>query len=214
MRIIFLGAPGTGKGTHSQLIIKKYNIPQISTGEMFRRAIKLDSKLGRQVKQLLSIGQLVPDELVIQLVNNRLIEDDCSEGFLLDGFPRTIAQAISIKDMGIKIDKILEFVVPDQLIINRITGRRIHEASGRIYHSIFNPPKITGQDDITGEPLIIREDDRIETIHHRLIEYHHLTSPLIHYYQQEACLGNTTYHKINGARTISEINNELIKLFK
>ncbi|VFP88160.1 adenylate kinase [Candidatus Erwinia haradaeae] len=214
MRIILLGAPGTGKGTQSQLIVKKYHIPQISTGEMLRQAIRVNSKLGQQAKKLLSVGKLVTDELVIQLVNNRLQEEDCAKGFLLDGFPRTIAQALAIKEIGIKIDKVLEFNLPDQLIINRLNGRRIHETSGRIYHVTSYPPKIAEKDDITGEPLIIREDDRIEAIHHRLTEYHYLTKPLIHFYRQEECLGNITYHAIDSSRSVTEISKDLISFLE
>ncbi|VAX77050.1 Adenylate kinase [Serratia symbiotica] len=209
MRIILLGAPGVGKGTQAQFIIKKYAISHISTGEMLRAAVKTGTKLGAQVKEMIGAGKLVTDEVVIALVKERIIQDDCRKGFLLDGFPRTIPQANAIKEAGIMVDYVLTLDVPVELIIDRIIGRRMHMPSGRVYHVKFNPPKLVGKDDLTGEELTIRQDDQEETVRHRLAEYYQMTAPLLSYYRKEASLGNTKYCKINGARNVSEVSAEL-----
>ena len=212
MRIILLGAPGAGKGTQAQFIMEKYGIPQISTGDMLRAAVKAGSELGKQAKEIMDAGKLVTDELVIALVKERITQQDCRHGFLLDGFPRTIPQADAMKDAEIKVDYVLEFDVADELIIDRIIGRRVHAASGRVYHIKFNPPKVEGKDDATGEELTIRKDDQEETVRKRLVEYHQMTSPLVSYYRQEAEVGNTTYHKIDGTRTVDEVSAELASI--
>ncbi|MEH0832217.1 adenylate kinase [Pectobacterium cacticida] len=209
MRIILLGAPGAGKGTQAQFIMEKYGIPQISTGDMLRAAVKAGTELGKQAKEIMDAGKLVTDELVIALVKERIAQEDCRNGFLLDGFPRTIPQADAMKDAGINVDYVIEFAVPDELIIDRIVGRRVHAASGRVYHIKFNPPKVEGKDDVTGEDLSIRKDDQEDTVRKRLVEYHQQTAPLVSYYQKEADAGNTRYFKIEGTRKVEEIRAEL-----
>lgn len=209
MRIILLGAPGAGKGTQAQFIMEKYGIPQISTGDMLRAAVKAGSELGRQAKALMDAGKLVTDELVIALVKERITQDDCRAGFLLDGFPRTIPQADAMKEAGISVDYVLEFDVPDELIIERIAGRRVHAPSGRVYHVRFNPPQAEGKDDVTGEELTIRKDDSEETVRKRLVEYHQQTAPLVSYYRKEADAGNTRYHRIDGTRKVTDVSTEL-----
>ncbi|VFP86212.1 adenylate kinase [Candidatus Erwinia haradaeae] len=198
MRIILLGPPGSGKGTQANFIADQYSIPTISTGEILRTAVKCNSKLGNQIKKIMDAGKLVTEEIVISLVKRRLSQADCYTGFLLDGFPRTIFQAHAMKVLDIKVDHILEFQVPDKLIIARLSGRQIHERSGRIYHTQFYPPKTPGQDDITGEPLVMRNDDHKETVYQRLTEYHKRTAPLIKYYAAETLMNNTKYHQLDG----------------
>ncbi|MDC9613557.1 adenylate kinase [Xenorhabdus khoisanae] len=212
MRIILLGAPGAGKGTQAQFIMEKYGIPQISTGDMLRAAVKAGTELGLKAKELMDNGKLVTDELVIALVEERIKQDDCRNGFLLDGFPRTIPQADAMKEAGIKIDSVLEFDVPDAIIVERIIGRRVHAPSGRVYHISFNPPKVENKDDVTGEELTIRKDDQEDTVRKRLVEYHAQTAPLVSYYQQEAQAGNTEYFKLDGTRQVSEVSAELTKI--
>ncbi len=209
MRIILLGAPGAGKGTQAQFIMEKYGIPQISTGDMLRAAVKAGTDLGKQAKALMDNGKLVTDELVIALVKERISQPDCKKGFLLDGFPRTIPQANAMKEAGISIDLVLEFDVPDDIIVDRIIGRRVHPSSGRVYHIKYNPPKVEGKDDITGEDLQIRKDDHEEIVRQRLVEYHALTEPLIDFYQKEAALGHTRYHKLNGNNSVHQVRHEL-----
>lgn len=212
MRIILLGAPGAGKGTQAQFIMEKYGIPQISTGDMLRAAVKAGTELGKKAKEIMDAGKLVTDELVIALVKERIAQDDCRNGFLLDGFPRTIPQADAMKEAGISVDFVLEFDVPDELIVERIIGRRQHPASGRVYHIKFNPPKVEGKDDATGEDLVIRKDDQEDVVRKRLVEYHDLTEPLIGYYSKEAAQGNTRYVKLDGTRSVVEVRGELEKI--
>ena len=207
MRIILLGAPGAGKGTQAQILKDKFNIPQISTGDMLRSAIKANTKLGLEAKQFMDSGALVPDQLIIELVKERIQDEDCKQGFLLDGFPRTIPQAEAMKQASISIDIVIEIDVPDNVIVERLSGRRTHLASGRIYHIQNNPPKIEDKDDITGEPLVQRDDDKKETILKRLDVYHSQTKPLIDYYSKWAASENKglRYIKINGLGDVKDI---------
>lgn len=209
MKIILLGAPGAGKGTQAQFIMNKFGIPQISTGDMLRAAIKAETDLGKQAKTLMDEGKLVPDDLIIALVQERVSQPDCAKGFLLDGFPRTIPQADALKTAGIHIDYVLEFDVPDEIIVERMSGRRVHLASGRTYHVVYNPPKVEGKDDITGEDLVIRPDDKKETVLERLKVYHSTTQPLVDYYQAEAKAGNTRYFCLDGTQKVETISREL-----
>ncbi|MDH2925304.1 adenylate kinase [Nicoletella semolina] len=212
MKIILLGAPGAGKGTQAQFIMNKFGIPQISTGDMFRAAIKEGTELGKQAKALMDEGKLVPDELTVALVKARISQPDCAKGFLLDGFPRTIPQADALKEANVKIDFVLEFDVSDEVIVERMSGRRVHQPSGRTYHTVYNPPKIEGKDDVTGEDLIIRPDDKPETVLDRLSIYHQQTKPLIAYYTAEAEAGNTVYHRLDGTQSVEAVSAELNKI--
>jgi adenylate kinase len=207
MRIILLGAPGAGKGTQAQILKDKFSIPQISTGDMLRAAIKANTKLGLEAKQFMDSGALVPDQLIIELVKERIQNEDCKQGFLLDGFPRTIPQAEAMKQASISIDIVIEIDVPDNVIVERLSGRRTHLASGRIYHIQNNPPKIQDKDDITGEPLVQRDDDKKETILKRLDVYHSQTKPLVDYYSKWAASENKglRYIKINGLGDVKDI---------
>ncbi len=207
MRIILLGAPGAGKGTQAQILKDKFNIPQISTGDMLRAAIKANTKLGIEAKQFMDSGALVPDTLIIELVKERIQDQDCKKGFLLDGFPRTIPQAEAMKKASISIDIVIEIDVPDNVIVDRLSGRRTHLASGRIYHIQNNPPKIQDKDDVTGEPLVQRDDDKKETILKRLDVYHSQTKPLVDYYSKWAASENERlrYIKINGLGDVKDI---------
>ena len=207
MRIILLGAPGAGKGTQAQILKDKFNIPQISTGDMLRAAIKANTKLGLEAKQFMDSGALVPDQLIIELVKERIQNEDCKQGFLLDGFPRTIPQAEAMKQAFISIDIVIEIDVPDNVIVERLSGRRTHLASGRIYHIQNNPPKIQDKDDISGEPLVQRDDDKKGTILKRLDVYHSQTKPLIDYYSKWAASENKglRYIKINGLGDVKDI---------
>ena len=212
MRIILLGAPGAGKGTQAQFLMGKFGIPQISTGDMLRSAIKEGTEMGLAAKRVMDEGKLVSDDIIIGLVQERIAQDDCKDGFLLDGFPRTIPQADAMKDAGIKIDHVIEFDVPDEVIVERMSGRRVHPASGRVYHVVFNPPKTEGVDDQTGEELIIREDDKEETVRHRLGVYHEQTKPLVGYYAAEAEAGHCEYHKMDGTKPVDEVSQQLNSL--
>jgi len=208
MRLILLGAPGAGKGTQAAFLCKRFGIPQISTGDMLRAAVKAGTPLGIEAKKVMESGGLVSDDIIIGLVTERLKEPDCANGYLFDGFPRTIPQADAMKQAGVKIDHVLEIDVPDSAIIERITGRRVHAPSGRTYHVRFNPPKVEGRDDETGEPLVQREDDREETVRKRLAVYHEQTRPLVEYYSRWAESGDPAapaYHRISGTGTVEEI---------
>ena len=192
--------------------MEKYGIPQISTGDMLRAAVKAGTELGLQAKAIMDAGQLVTDELIISLVKERIAQEDCRNGFLLDGFPRTIPQADAMKEAGIDVDFVLEFDVPDQVIVERMSGRRVHPASGRVYHVVYNPPKVEGKDDVTGEDLIIRADDEAETVRKRLAIYHEQTEPLVAYYTKEADAGNTRYFKLDGTRNVDAVSQELAQI--
>jgi adenylate kinase len=208
MRLILLGPPGAGKGTQANFIREKYGIPQISTGDMLRAAVKAGTPLGLAAKQVMDAGQLVSDDIIIGLVQDRLKQPDCARGYLFDGFPRTIPQAEALKRAGVPIDHVLEIDVPDDEIIARMSGRRVHPASGRSYHVKFNPPKVSGQDDVTGEPLIQRDDDREETVRKRLEVYRAQTRPLVDYYGRWAASGATAaprYREISGLGAVEEI---------
>lgn len=191
MRLILLGGPGAGKGTQANYIKEKYQIPQISTGDMLRAAVKAGTELGKKAKGFMDSGGLVPDDVIIGLVKERIKEPDCQKGFLFDGFPRTIPQADAMKAAGVPIDAVVEIDVPDEEIIKRMSGRRAHLASGRTYHIIFNPPKVEGKDDVTGEPLVQRDDDKEETVRKRLEVYHQQTEPLVAYYKKWAASGES-----------------------
>jgi adenylate kinase len=208
MRLILLGAPGAGKGTQANYIKEKYNIPQISTGDMLRAAIKAGTELGLAAKKVMDAGQLVSDDIIIGLVKDRLKDADCANGYLFDGFPRTIAQADAMKDAGVKVDYVLEIAVPDEAIVERMSGRRSHPASGRVYHVKFNPPKVEGKDDVTGEDLVQRDDDKEETVKKRLDVYHNQTEVLLDYYNKWAESGEPgapKYRKIEGLGPVEEI---------
>ncbi|MCD8548158.1 MAG: adenylate kinase [Aeromonadaceae bacterium] len=212
MRIILLGAPGAGKGTQAQFLMDKYGIPQISTGDMLRAAIKAGTPLGLKAKAVMDQGQLVSDDIIIGLVKERIAQADCAKGFLLDGFPRTIPQADAMKDAGIIIDFVLEFDVPDEEIVKRMAGRRVHPGSGRVYHVIFNPPKQADKDDVTGEALVIRPDDEEATVRKRLEIYHQQTEPLVGYYKAEADAGRTRYERLDGTQAVSAVSSQLAGL--
>ncbi len=213
MRLILLGAPGAGKGTQATFLTEHFGIPQISTGDMLRAAIKAGTPLGKQVDQVLKSGALVSDDLIIQLVNDRIQQPDCAKGFLLDGFPRTIPQADALRKSNVNIDAVVEVDVADEEVIARLSGRRVHTASGRTYHITFNPPKAEGKDDVTGEDLIQRNDDQEETIRKRLDTYHEQTKPLVGFYNDWAAKGDPNAPrcaKISGVGTIDEIRQRLL----
>jgi adenylate kinase len=208
MRLILLGAPGAGKGTQAQYITEKYGIPQISTGDMLRAAVKAGTPLGLEAKKVMDAGGLVSDEIILGLIGERLQQPDCAKGFLFDGFPRTIPQAEALKAQGIGLDFVVEVDVPDEEIIKRMSGRRVHPASGRTYHVVFNPPKVVGKDDVTGEDLIQRDDDNEETVRKRLDVYHSQTKPLVAFYSELAASGDPAapkYAKVPGIGSVEEI---------
>ena len=212
MRLILLGGPGAGKGTQANYIREKFQIPQISTGDMLRAAVKAGTELGKQAKKIMDTGGLVSDDIIIGLVKERIKEPDCENGFLFDGFPRTIPQADAMKDAGVLIDAVVDIDVPDEEIIRRMSGRRVHPASGRTYHVVFNPPKEEGLDDETGEPLIQRDDDREETVRKRLDVYHGQTEPLIDYYKKWQAGGDAAaprYIYIEGVGKVDEIRDRI-----
>ena len=213
MRIILLGAPGAGKGTQAQYICEQYGIPQISTGDMLRAAVKAQSELGKKVERVMASGGLVTDEIIIALVKARIEEEDCKDGFLFDGFPRTIPQASALVESNILIDVVLEIDVQDDEIVKRLSGRRVHLDSGRVYHIAYNPPKNEGFDDVSGEELIQREDDQEETVRNRLKVYHQQTKPLVEYYTQLSSLdSNIRVIKINGLAKVDSIKEEIFNM--
>jgi len=212
MRIMLLGMPGAGKGTQARFLIEKFNIPQISTGDMLRAAIKAGTPLGMKAKQTMDSGALVPDDLVIELVKERIKDPDCAGGFIMDGFPRTLPQAQALRDAGIGIDFIIEIEVGDSEILRRMSGRRVHLASGRSYHIDYNPPKVPGKDDVTGEPLVQRPDDNEETVKKRIATYHSQTKPLIAYYMKWAETGDSKapkYVNIYGRGSVEHIRDKI-----
>ena len=217
MRLILLGAPGAGKGTQAGFIKEKFNIPQISTGDMLRAAVKAGTPLGLAAKKIMDEGGLVSDDIIIGLVKDRLKEPDCAKGYLFDGFPRTIPQADAMKDAGVAIDYVLEIDVPDEAIIERMSGRRVHPTSGRTYHVKFNPPKAEGRDDVTGEELIQRDDDKEETVKKRLSVYHDQTEVLVDYYNKWAESGKPgapKYRKIAGVGPVDQIRDSAFAALK
>lgn len=213
MKVILLGPPGAGKGTQANFITRKFNIPQISTGDMLRAAVKAGTPLGLEAKKVMDAGELVSDDLILKLVQERITADDCRHGYLFDGFPRTIAQAEGMAAAGINVDFVVEIQADDDEIVKRMSGRRVHPASGRTYHVIFNPPKTPDRDDETGEPLIQREDDKEETVRNRLKVYHEQTSPLIEYYTRLSAQDEESapkYIQVNGMREINEIKESIL----
>ena len=209
MRVILLGGPGAGKGTQANYIKERYNIPQISTGDMLRAHVKAGTELGVAAKKIMDEGGLVSDDIIMGMVKERITQDDCANGYLFDGFPRTIPQAEALKEAGVAVDAVVEIDVPDEEIIKRMSGRRVHVASGRTYHVVFNPPKEEGKDDVTGEDLIKRDDDQEETVKASLKVYHDQTEPLIDFYSKEADAGNLKYVKINGIGKVDEIRDQI-----
>ena len=221
MRLILLGAPGAGKGTQAQFICEKFAIPQISTGDMLRAAVNAGTELGIAAKKIMDSGGLVSDDIIIGLVKDRLTQPDCSKGYLFDGFPRTIPQAQAMKDAGVPIDYVLEIDVPFDAIIDRMSGRRVHPASGRTYHIKFNPPKVAGKDDVTGEDLIQRDDDKEETVRKRLQVYDNQTRPLVDYYSSWAAQANSAdkvkapaYRKVSGTGKVDDITASIFAVLK
>ncbi len=212
MKIILLGPPGAGKGTQANLIKEKYNIPQISTGDMLRAAVSAGTELGLEAKKVMDAGGLVSDELILGLVKERISEDDCKNGYLFDGFPRTIVQAEAMASSGIEVDYVIEIQVEDEPIIKRMSGRRAHLASGRTYHVEFNPPKVEGKDDVTGEDLVQRDDDKEETVRKRLNIYHEQTSPLIKYYTEESKKDDSKikYISVNGMQEVEDVTKDIL----
>nr|WP_297461960.1 adenylate kinase [uncultured Halomonas sp.] len=214
MRLILLGAPGAGKGTQAQFICERFGIPQISTGDMLRAAVKEGSELGLKVNQIMTSGGLVSDDIIIALVKERISHRDCANGFLFDGFPRTLPQADAMKEASVKLDHVLEIAVDDEEIVKRLAGRRVHPGSGRVYHVEYNPPQQDGKDDVTGEALIQRDDDRESTVRNRLSVYHEQTAPLVEYYRQWAEQEPETApacHRIEGVGSVSDIRGQVIK---
>ncbi len=211
MRIILLGPPGAGKGTQAQFIVEQLSVPQISTGDMLRAAVEAGSELGQRVKAVMDSGELVSDDIIIELVKDRIAQPDCANGFLFDGFPRTIVQAEALEDAGIDIDMVIEISVPDEVIISRLDGRRVHPGSGRVYHVEYNPPKVEGVDDVTGEPLVQRDDDRAETVRDRLRVYHEQTAPLVDFYRKRSP-AQLRYEVVDGNRPVEAIRADLTEL--
>ncbi|MCZ6829905.1 MAG: adenylate kinase [Gammaproteobacteria bacterium] len=211
MRLVLLGAPGAGKGTQAQFICKKYAIPQISTGDMLRAAVRAGTELGMQAKEVMSSGGLVSDDIIIGLVKARILEDDCRGGFLFDGFPRTIPQAQAMVDAGVELDHVLEIVVEDEEIVARLSGRRVHEASGRIYHLVHQPPQQEGRDDVTGDSLVQREDDMEDTVRKRLQVYHEQTAPLVEFYCTLQGEKVPAYHRVKGVGSVEDICGKVLE---
>lgn len=214
MRLILLGGPGAGKGTQAGFVTERFKIPQISTGDMLRAAVSAGTSLGQQAKRVMDEGKLVSDDIIIKLVQERIAQPDCEKGFLFDGFPRTIAQAEAIRGEQIKLDYVVEIAVDDEMIIERMTGRRAHLPSGRTYHVVFNPPRVDGKDDVTGEDLVQRDDDKAETVKNRLAIYHAETEPLVEYYLGWAREGDDKapeYVRIDGSETVDSVRNQILK---
>lgn len=212
MRVILLGAPGAGKGTQARFITEKFGIPQVSTGDMLRAAVKAGTPLGLQVKDIMDNGGLVSDEIIIALISERILDADCAKGFLFDGFPRTIPQAEALEAAGVKIDHVLEIAVDDEEIVQRLSGRRVHPGSGRVYHIEHNPPKVADTDDLTGEPLVQREDDREATIRKRLDLYHSQTKPLVDFYQKlGGAQGTPKCSRIEGVGSVDAITAKVLQ---
>ena len=211
MKVLLLGAPGAGKGTQAQFIKEAFNIPQISTGDMLRVAVKAGTSLGIEAKKIMDAGGLVRDDIIIGLVKERIQEADCANGFLFDGFPRTLAQAEAMKEAGVVLDFVVEIDVPDEVIVERMSGRRVHMASGRTYHLVYNPPKVAGKDDETGEDLIQRDDDQAETVQKRLNVYHEQTEVLVDYYgKQSVETGLPGYIKVDGTQDVNEVKEHVL----
>ena len=209
MKIILLGPPGAGKGTQAEVISNELKIPHISTGDILRESIRNKTSLGEEAKKIMDQGKLVSDEIILGIIKERVSKDDCKFGFLFDGFPRTIGQADGLKNLNINIDLVLEISLSDEVIISRMSGRRIHLSSGRTYHIEFNPPKVEGKDDLSGEDLIQRDDDKPETVLARLEVYKNQTNPLINYYQQLEKQSDLRFVKVNGANSPKEVSNEI-----
>ena len=215
MRVILLGCPGAGKGTQAEQICDRYRIPQVSTGDMLRAAVKEGTELGKKAASIMQSGSLVPDDIMISLVKQRIQAADCATGFLLDGFPRTLPQAIALHDAHINIDHVIELYVDDETVIRRLSGRRVHLASGRVYHVEFNPPKVPGKDDVTGEPLIQREDDKESTVRHRLKVYYAQTIPLTDYYTHLASSNDPAapvFSQIDGNQPVHQVSKEIFSI--
>ena len=210
MRLILLGAPGAGKGTQAQFITEKFGIPQISTGDMLRAAVKAETELGLKAKAVMDSGGLVSDDIIIGLVKERIKQDDCQQGFLFDGFPRTIPQAEAMVSAGVAIDHVVEIAVEDEAIVARLSGRRVHPGSGRVYHIEYNPPKQENLDDETGEQLVQREDDHEDTVRKRLEVYHSQTAPLINFYQSMSGDAAPAYHRIEGVGSVEDIKEKVL----
>jgi adenylate kinase len=212
MRVILLGGPGAGKGTQAAFITQRYGVPQISTGDMLRAAVKAGTPLGLAAKAVMDRGDLVSDDIIIGLVKERIAQQDCGTGFLFDGFPRTIPQAEAMKNSGVPLEHVVEIAVPDDTIVERMSGRWVHLPSGRTYHTQFNPPKVAGKDDMTGEPLVQREDDKVETVKKRLGVYHQQTEPLVSYYSKWAASGDPKapqYHRVDGLGKVEDVRDRI-----
>ena len=215
MRLILLGGPGAGKGTQADFICREFGIPKISTGDMLRAAVKAGTPLGVEAKKVMDAGGLVSDDLILNLIRERILEPDCASGFLFDGFPRTIPQAEGLDAIGVQIDRVLEIAVDDEEIVRRMSGRRIHPASGRTYHVVFNPPRAADRDDETGEPLVQRDDDREDTVRHRLHVYHEQTEPLIDFYTQRAQTDSRVrFARVEGVGAVDEITARVFDALK
>ena len=215
MRVILLGGPGAGKGTQADFICAEFSIPKISTGDMLRAAVKAGTELGVQAKAVMDAGGLVSDDLILGLIRQRITEPDCARGFLFDGFPRTIPQAEGLDAIGVKIDRVVEISVDDEEIVKRMSGRRVHPASGRTYHTVFNPPRVAGVDDVTGEALVQRDDDKEETVRNRLRVYHEQTEPLIDFYAEKAAkTAATKFARVDGIGSVESIRERMLAALK